>query len=732
MRRPLARSLALIFCLCLPFAADAKTPSTLFLNQPDALPATKGKPPQQNTSAPITLSADSMAADQDNSIVIAKGNVEVMQGDSILTADQVTYFQDKDVVLAEGNVSMLQPSGDVFFADKAELKDTMKQAVIHGFKARMADNAVLAAQSAVKVNSAVTNLKKATYSPCNICSNLPPFWQMEAHDATIDNLEERMTYHDAEMEIFGYPVFYTPYLSHPTATASAKSGFLTPSYTTSDYFGTIARVPYYWRIGEDKDVVITPWLSTTQGPLISADYRQLTDNGTYHIIASATDPHAQDDLGNTIPGNEFRGHIFAQGDEKIEDDTHVGFDIERASDDTYMRRYGYGDQQSLFSTAYYEQAQGRNFNLLEGLSIQGLLATDSGKTTPLVLPIFQSYYETAPDEYGIKYHVAGDAQMLTRDVGVDQRRLSISPGATLPYLTDGGQIFTTTVNFRTDLYNSNDVPLASGATSGDTTTTRFLPQAALEWQYPLINNFADGASWVVEPIILGVMQANGGNPIKISNEDSKLLELSDTNLFSIDRMPGLDLYDSGSRVAYGVRSQYYENNGLSFEGLLGQNYDFNSDTPFPNSTQQGQQFSDYIGAIGATYMPYSLTYRFALDNTNGDLNRNEVSLGFTKPWFSLSASYDSIKNNQYLANSDEGILSATLPLSDSWSIYGNGVRNFELNEMVTAGGGIIYKNECFNIMIDGLRTYTRDRDIQPTTAVTFRVGFKNLGEFGGK
>jgi LPS-assembly protein len=265
----------------------------------------------------------------------------------------------------------------------------------------------------------------------------------------------------------------------------------------------------------------------------------------------------------------------------------------------------------------------------------------------------------------------------------------------------------------------------------DNTTARTLPLAALEWRYPLINSGEDG-TWLVEPIALGVLQTNGGNTDAISNEDSNLLELSDTNLFSLDRMPGLDLVDSGSRVAYGVRSQYYANSGITFDGLLGQNYNFNSDTPFPNSTRVGQQFSDYIGRVAAIYDPYTLSYRFALDAQDATLNRNEIGLGFSSPSLALSGAYRSIKNNSYLKDSQEGSINATLPFSDAWSIYGSASRDLELDQMVSANGGIIYKNECFTIMLDGLRTYARDRDITPTTAFTFRVGFKNLGEFGGK
>ena len=727
----------LILILILPALAMAKAATRdssgreLYTTPTDAILVNKSNIKHADSNAPVTLSADEMGADQDNGIVIARGHVEVMQGESILNADQITYYQKLNMVVAEGNVSMLQPSGDVYFSKKAELKNQMKQGVIHQFQVRFADSSVLVANNAVKVNSEVTRLNKASYTPCHICADAAPFWQMNGNDVTVDNVEERVIYHDASMEMLGVPVLYTPYLSHPTPNASAKSGLLTPSYSTNPYFGALVKLPVYWRIDDDKDVVLTPWITTGEGPLLQWDYRQLRDKGTYHIAGSITDPHAQDSFGNETGGHDIRGHIFAQGDEEIAQDTHIGFDVQRASDDTYLRRYDFGDQQSLFSRAYLEEASGRNFGLLEGLSIQGLTAADSSRTTPLVLPILQGYYETPAYDNGLKLHVAGDAQMLTRDAGVDQRRVSVSPGATLPFVTENGQVFTATVNLRQDVYYANNVPINAGTTTTDSTTARTLPQAALEWDYPLINTFNRG-SWLVEPVVLAVAQANGGNPDTISNEDSRLLELTDTNLFSLDRMPGLDLYDSGSRLAYGMRTHYYDTSGVGFEGLLGQNYDFGSDTPYPNSTKPGEQFSDYIGRASINYQPVSFTYRFAVDKETATFNRNEIVFDFARPWLTFETSYASIKNNTYLPDSREGIVSATLPLSDEWSIYGSARRDLELGQMVTADGGIIYKNECFNIMFDTLRVYTQDRDIQPTTEFTFRVAFKNLGEFGGK
>lgn len=679
---------------------------------------------------PVTLEADEMGYDQDNAIVVARGNVEVVQGSSILNAEQLTYFQRANLVKATGNVSMLQPNGDVYFADYVELKDDMKQGVIHNFRARLADNSVFAANEARKINPNVTQMKKAVYTPCKICKDMAPFWQLKASDVEIDQAEEKVRYKNAQMEMFGVPVAYTPFLSHPTPDAGAKSGFMTPSYSSGNNLGATAKVPYYWRISPDKDVMLTPWYSTDVGPLLEGDYRQLTDDGSYRLRFSGTYPEELDSNGNEIGGNDFRGHIYAQGVENLSAYSRVGFDINRATDDTYLRRYRFGDERVLFSRVYGEAAQNRNYALVQGLAIQGLRATDNPDVTPLVVPTFEVYYETQPYDSGLTLHAFGNAQSLTRDIGVDQRRISTTFGGSLPFVTDAGHVLTTTVNMRQDLYSVDNVPIP-GDPDFQGTKGRFVPQAAVEWRYPLIRGFESGDSMTLEPVVLAVAQPNGNNPDEIfnSNEDNRLIELTDTNMFALNRMPGLDTVDSGSRLAYGFRSQYLFDDGQSIDAMLGQNFNADDDTPFPNSTRPGKNISDVIGRLALDYEPVLLTYRFAYDRATFKPNRTELGFTFNRPWLTLNAIYNNIKNNRYLDDSEEATLNGSMPLWGGWSVYGGARRDLDINQMIAASSGLIYRNECFTLAIQGLRTYTRDRDIEPSSEVTVRVGFKNLGEF---
>ncbi|MFZ4124881.1 MAG: LPS-assembly protein LptD [Rickettsiales bacterium] len=678
---------------------------------------------------PVMMEALEMGYDQKNAIVIARGNVEIVQGDYLLVADKIIYYQNRNLVRAEGNVSVLQPTGDVFFANTVELTDDLKAGVIQNFRARMADNSVMAANTAVRENEYVTKLKKAAYTPCNLCEGVAPFWQLKADEVKIDEIDERVTYGDARMEMFGVPVFYTPWLKHPTPDADAKSGFLVPEYSTGANLGTTVKVPYYWRLAPDKQVTLTPWYMAEEGPLLHGFYEQRTDDGQFDIDFSGSFPEGRDSAGKPSGGNEFRGHVFAKGSESFADHWRYGFDINRASDDTYLRRYGFGVEETLYSRVYVEGAQRRNYGLAQGLSIQGLRATDSSKTTPLVLPTLEGYYETDPFASGLKLHAFANAQSLTRDTGADQHRISMTLGGDIPYITEGGHVFKVTGNLRTDAYTVKDVSINNNTAQFDGSKTRVIPEAAVEWRYPLIRR-VDDASLVVEPIVLAVAQPGGGNPQEISNEDNTLIELSDTNLFSLNRMPGLDTIDSGPRLAYGLRSQYLFADGKSLEMLLGQNYNVD-DTPFPNSTTAGENFSDYIGRVAFDIDPFRFTYRFALNEGSLSPNRSEVGFDFYHDWLTLSAAYLSLDNNRYLTDSEEVYGSATAKIYGGWSVLGGLRRDLILDQMIATNAGLVYRNECFNVSMEMLKSFTRDRDIEPSTTFMLRFGFKNLGEFGG-
>ncbi len=179
--------------------------------------------------APVDLAADELIYAQDGNVVTATGNVEITQAGYVLLADQVEYHQDADRMLAVGNVSLLQLGGNVLFADEIELSDQMRNGFIKSVRLLLSDQSRMAAREGERRNGQVMELHKVLYSPCRICDDEPekaPLWQIKAGQVTHDQEKKTISYRNAFLELWGVPVAYSPYFSHPDPSVKRKSGFI--------------------------------------------------------------------------------------------------------------------------------------------------------------------------------------------------------------------------------------------------------------------------------------------------------------------------------------------------------------------------------------------------------------------------------------------------------------------------------------------------------------------------
>src|SRR5712692_5402752 len=230
----------------------------------------------ENKKAPIVFQADEVAYDDQLALTVAKGHVEISQGGEILLADTVSYNQRTDTVSASGHVSLLMPTGEVVFADFMELRDSMNDAFAQNVRMLLADRSRLVANTARRVNGNRLELRRGVYSPCDLCKSdptAPPAWQLKAREVSDDKELQLIEFRDAVLEVDGWPVFYTPYLSQPEPSVKRASGFLMPSFGNSNTNGFHIAIPYFLELGPDKDLTLTPRFTTQGGQLLAAQYR---------------------------------------------------------------------------------------------------------------------------------------------------------------------------------------------------------------------------------------------------------------------------------------------------------------------------------------------------------------------------------------------------------------------------------------------------------------------------
>ena len=682
---------------------------------------------------PVLLIADRVQVDTEAKVVTAEGNVEVVRGEHRLLADRLRYDQETDQLEAEGNVVLLEPTGETVFAERVTLSGDLKDGVIEQLGARLPGEGLLAAARARRISGTQNVLDRAVYSPCPLCpdSTGPPLWQIKAREVVHDQVEKTITYKNAFFELYGVPIFYTPYFTQPDPTVKRKTGFLAPTLGNNSELGLMLGTPYYIDLAPNYDLTLTPIFLTKENPVLSAEYRHLLPAGKFELSGSGTYATAPGSDRDVIRDDKaFRGHVEGEGRFRMSETWRSGFDLFVASDDTYLQRYDFSNKNVLINRLYAERFWGRNYGIIQGYGFQGLRKQDDQGRIPVALPWGKIELISDPWKWGSRFTFDGSILALTRTDGLDTRRLSAAGAWRLPWQGPIGDRYEVRLGMRGDLYQTDGDPLTFGD-DGQNVETRLSPEARLEWSWPLI---ADGWGFtpLIEPVASATFMLPDLNSDRIPNEDSRAIEIDDSNLFASDVSPGLDQIVDGSKVSYGLRFGAFGEAGELLSGLVGQSYRINGDLDLSPTTGLDGDFSDFVGRIDVTpHDWFKVRYRFRLDRDSLALLRNEISAGLGPTWMRLGVNYVSLEDDPALDVSrrrEEIVGALSLDLTPSITFRTQLRRDLEEDRWISQKFGLVYRNPCLQLVAGVERKFTSNRDAVDTTTFTIRVVLKNLGD----
>ncbi len=679
--------------------------------------------PDGKADIPVNLIADEMSFAQEQGVVSAYGHVEITHGNRTLLADRVTYNQNTDIVQASGNITILEPTGETLFADQMTITGDLKDGLIQNIGVILADRSRLAAQGAKRSGAVVTELRQGVYSPCNLCADdpeKPPLWQIKAVRVIHDKRSKTIEYRDAWLEVYGIPVLYTPYFIHPDPSIRRKAGFLAPGFGGSSDLGFVTRLPYFYPFDDSSDLTATPAYSESEGLQLTLDYRKRFMSGELDAQVS----------GINDSEGDFRGHIFTKGLWDLNKTWRAGFDINRATDDTYLRRFGFDSPSVLESRVYAEAFRGRNYLAVNAYSFQDQRATADSIDSPLVLPLIEYNHVGEPDRFGGSFNMDASLLVVSRDEsGNDTRRLSIRPSWNRRFSDSVGNLISFSTGLWADAYHVNNV---SRTNTSDFTgaTGRLYPYAALDWRFPLVSQLGK-ASQTLEPIVNIITSPNGGNSSKIPNEDSQEFEFDDTNLFDVNRFGGIDRVEGGTRVNYGLKWGLYGPQGYGMSFLVGQTYRFSADDTFAEGSGLEDDLSDIVASARVFPSNYfDLGYRTQFAKDGFSPRRHQVQLNAGVPLLRGSASYIFFEEpaNSEFTGREELSFNISSQVSKEWRVNFQAVRDMAANEMRSLVSDLVFENECLSVITRFSRTFYEDRDLQPTDAFTVNLLLKTLGQ----
>jgi LPS-assembly protein len=692
---------------------------------------------------PVLLTADQVTFDEVNSLVTASGNVELAQGKRSVRADKITYNQKTKVVTATGKIRLVEPSGDIIFADYAELTDDLKDVFIENIRVLMTDNGRMAGTEGERREGRLTRVNRGVYSPCDLCKEdptRPPLWQIRAVRIVHDNEEHEVRYRDATMEIFGIPVAYTPYLSHPDPSVDRKSGFLTPSAGNSSNLGAILKTHYYWDIGPDQDATFDLHYYSQQGPLLGGQYRKRFENGRLSLEGAIT----RGDGGNSTTApkeTRNRGYVAARGLFDIDETWRAGFDIKRASDPTFLRRYYDFREDYLTSKAFVEGFRGRNYAAITGYSFQDM-RYGNPIPEPVALPYAQYNALGEPGSLlGGRWSLDTSLLGVSRfqNAGPDIQRVVVQPGWERNIVSNAG--FVTTLSgsvlvagYTAQQFNNND-PTVRG--NDNISRFRFFPQGQATVRYPFVR-YGESSSQLIEPIGQLTFAPKLPNGRVFPNEDSLDIEFDDVNLLQPNRFTGIDRLDDGTRFTYGLRTAIYGNTQGSASLFLGQSRRLTeTGAGFTGGSGLEESVSDYVGRLDLQPAEWlDLNYGFRIDHETLRPRRHSLNASGGVPLLRLSTSYTYVdqttaRNAVTRDRVEQASFGVSSQFTDYWSIGVSHTQAMEPQPGPRSSLAVLsYADECLVFQTIARRDYTvSTTGEQDGNTIFFRLVFKNVGEF---
>ena len=678
----------------------------------------------------IYFSADSLENDSQSSLVTATGHVEITREDLTLRADKVSYNQETDHIYAQGNVVLLERNGNVLFADEMDLSEKMQTADVKNIKVVLLDKTRMAARSFHKKANDRRVLRRAVYTPCDNCKDTSPLWQIKAGKVLHDPEGQNVEYQNAFLEVKGVPVFYTPFFSHPDPSVKRRSGFLFPKIMSNNYLGAAIQPQYFWDVNPQTNITFNPIISTEKDPVYSMIFNKYFYRGELNASGTFLRDDSEEKKDN-------RGNLFLYGRYEINDYWVADTDINYASDHTYLNDLNMPkkDDSWLTSRLRLQSFDNRNYAYIENYYYDMLSYDLQNINKPYVLPIMGYENISNPNDYGAYFRTSLSTASIYHKQDDSSQRMTMINAWNLPYTSPFGEKYKLTASLKSDAYyvrrylNNRDEYFTG-------TTARVFPQAGLEWRLPFIKN-TENTSQIVEPIVVAAVAPDKGNKRdKIPNDDSRDFELTDTNIFDLDRYSGYDRNDVGSRVSYGLNWSFYGKKWGRSSVLLAQNYDIRENEETLRQNKDDSRFSDYVGRVYAAPSNYfDLTYRFKLDKNDYDLTYSELVTSFGNDLLRVATSYIYFPENNessvyYGKQRKEIATNISSHITRNWSINAYTVNDLENERVIANGGGLAYEDECAKFAFQMEKEFSEDPEAENDFSFYFTFYLKTIGSIG--
>lgn len=662
------------------------------------------------TTQNAVLVADSLRVEGRN-LLIASGNVEVFHDGQRLRASKVTYDRKEDKLTIEGPITLDDGKDVQILAGSAQLDSKFENGMVLGARMIIDQRVQLAANQLSRVGGRYSQLYKVAATSCRVCeTGRPPLWQIRAQKTTHDTEERQLYFDNAQLRVLDVPILWLPRLRLPDPTLDRASGFLIPSLKQSSQLGLGIRIPYFIRMGDHRDLTLTPYVSP-QTRTLELRYRQAFRNGRITVEGAVSDDSLE---------AASRGYLFGEGQFDLARDFKLDLQVQAVTDNAYLLDYDYSTRDRLASEVAISRVRRDEYMRGALTTYQTLREDEDNSQLPTI--VTNGYWEKRyqPLRFGGELTTSAAVGTLFRysdeDIlGRDVRRANIAANWRRDWTLAYGLRMEYALGVAIDGFS-----VAQDSSSSDT-MTQVTPSTQVTLRWPLMKQNANGVRHLLEP--MAMVGWVGGSNDGIPNEESTRSELDDGNLLSLSRFTGEDRRERGAQAALGLRWTR-QSDRLWSSLTLGQIYRDEAQSEFSQTSGLSGRYSDLLVA-GHLKLDsgFAFSARTLLDN-GLEVDKAEARADWSNAYSAVSASYvwlgkDPVEDRTQTIS--EWAIDGRYRFARHWTGSTEWRYDVAGDSLAEAKLGLNYRNECVIAQLSLSRRFTTSTNVDASTSVDFTV-----------
>jgi len=672
---------------------------------------------KQVTDNKIHLQSDSADMSKEG-VTTFHGDVVIEQNDTRLTADNALYKKTEQDINATGNVKLTKGtfnlSGDSL---KMNLKNDQGEINKASYRDTKSKAQGKAESIAIKSKTEL-EMSNATYTTC-IGDN--PDWELSASTINLNNETHQGSASNVVVRFQNVPFLYLPYLRFPIGD-ERLSGFLFPSFGSSDKNGTELYVPYYWNIHPQVDATITPHYMQHRGTQLQNEFRYLT--------TETKGQFAYDYLGNDALTKTDRQLFSWQHSQNPNGGWSGDLDINYVSDEFYLDDFG-GDLETASQTNVERRADIRydSENWVFSGRAQGFQTLVSNEQTKRLPQLnFNTRQTIQPNDLNLAFQseLTRFSHSTKKPIG---DRLVLQPSASLP-LSNAAAYATFLTSLHYTQYNLDRIDATEKQNPTRTVPIFSIDSGVFFERDSSFNN--NPYLHTLEPR-LQYLYIPYREQSSLPIFDSATISSDINQLFSSNRYSGADRINDANQITYGLTSRYIslDSGAEILTATLGQSYQFeDSRVTLSGEPVRRESWSDL--QLDITYQPFTSL------KIDGTLIRNQQSREIDQRNLRLQykADADHIFNINYRFQRDTletRELSGVWKVHPQWVLLARKHEDLRQDRELETVYGVQYDSCCWGLRFVKRRYYTDAYPTEPYQDAFFiEFELKGLSSFGQK